>query len=86
LREAIRIANTIHVLEYELVRELHEIDKSRFYIWQGYKSLRGYCNRCLRFSLTQSQRLTMSARRYGTTSNIAQTRDPDCDNPEFFED
>jgi hypothetical protein len=79
LNEAIEKADEIHILEKELVLILKEIDTKRFYARAGQKSLRGFCNKVLQFSETQSQRLTTIVRRSEPTPNIGiqEYSDPD---------
>lgn len=59
--------------EKELIAMLYNFDRRRAYIRFGYKSLLGYCNHGLRFTRTQSQRLTTQVRRYVPTVKIEQS-------------
>lgn len=63
IRLAKAMADDIHLTERELIRFLGEIDRNRYYVRLGYKSLRGFCEKWLRFSMTQSQRLVTEVRR-----------------------
>jgi hypothetical protein len=67
---AIQKADQIQDEENRLVQILFEIDQDRHYVYCGYKSLMGFCNHALRFTKTQSQRLTTLARRYEPTAYI----------------
>jgi hypothetical protein len=75
LNAAIDKADEIHKLEKELVSMLEEIDSKRLYTRAGQKSLRGFCNKVLQFSETQSQRLAIMVRRYEPTPNIGKKRE-----------
>lgn len=63
LNSATDQALEIHRLEGELICLLKEIDKRRFYVRYGFYSLRGFCNKGLKFTRTQSQRLVTQVRR-----------------------
>jgi hypothetical protein len=63
LQVATDLADQIHELEKKLISQLVVIDSSRYYVRYGFNSLRGYCNRGLLFSLTQSQRIATLVRR-----------------------
>lgn len=43
LKKSFLIAEQIHKLENELVIALSEIDRNRFFVRLGFRSLRGYC-------------------------------------------
>lgn len=58
------ITSAIKKLELDLVSELADIDKRRYYVRLGIKSLRGYCYKFLRFTRPQSQRLATLVRRH----------------------
>jgi len=77
LNFAIEKADDIHRIEQELVLLLKEIDLKRFYVSSGQKSLRGFCNRILNFSETQSQRIVTLVRRSEPTPNIGKKADAD---------
>ena len=70
LNAAVAKADKIHSAESELISMLSEIDKKRFYICSGYKSLRGFCIYVLRFTEIQSQRLVCAVRRSEPTPKI----------------
>ena len=64
LHNAIDLSKNIHELENQLIVLLKEIDKNRFYVRFGYNSLRGFCERDLNFTRTQSQRLATLVRQF----------------------
>jgi hypothetical protein len=70
LNDSIEAADQVHAAEANLIKILCEIDKNRFYVRAGYKSLRGFCNKALRFSRLQSQRIATKVRRYEPVVNI----------------
>lgn len=63
LNEATKTADVIHEAEHGLILLLDEIDRDRFYVRYGYKSLKGFCHQHLRFTRTQSQRIATLVRR-----------------------
>ncbi len=63
LNEAVEKADQLHSHERDLITLLREIDQNRFFVRYGYKSLRGFCNHGLKFTLTQSQRIVTEVRR-----------------------
>jgi hypothetical protein len=65
------ITSAIKKLELDLVCELAVIDKRRYYVRLGIKSLRGYCYKFLRFTRPQSQRLATLVRRYRAAHEVA---------------
>jgi hypothetical protein len=72
LNQAYDLARSIQQKEKELTILLSHIDRQRFYVRYGFKSLMGFCNLGLKFSRTQSQRITSQVRRASPTENIGQ--------------
>lgn len=68
LHSAIDLSKSIHELENQLIVLLKEIDKNRFYVKFGYNSLRGFCERDLNFTRTQSQRLATLVRQVDSSN------------------
>ncbi len=62
-QEAIYWADNILAAEEELIPVLQEMDRRRYYVRFGYKSLRGYCTKALLLSEIQSQRIVTRVRR-----------------------
>lgn len=82
LTRAVEISDRIQESEKILVDMLYEIDKQKFYVRFGYKSLMGFCNHGLRLTKTQSQRVVTNVRRHipniqrnEPTSNIGTEKD-----------
>jgi len=73
LRAATELADQIHDFEKKLILQLTEIDEHRYYVRYGFNSLRGYCNRGLLFSKTQSQRIATSVRQKNRISLVETT-------------
>ena len=67
LNSAIDKADELLALERELIDSLIPIDNQRLYIRYGFRSLRPFCERALRFSRTQSQRIVTEVRRIQAT-------------------
>ena len=63
LREVRILAAQIHFLERQLINMICEIDQKKFYVRMGCNSLKAYCNKDLKFTLTQSQRIATEVRR-----------------------
>jgi hypothetical protein len=61
-----------HVIEDELIRELRTIDRNRFFVRLGFKSLKTFCINALRFSPTQAQRIVLRVRKENHADNITQ--------------
>lgn len=74
--EILELANRAHLAEVELIEALLEVDHYRYFVWLGYKSLRGYCTGALRFSKTQSQRIVTQVRRLEPTAPIGKVDEP----------
>lgn len=72
LRESRLLAEQIHNLEAQLVEKLELIDRKRLYVRLGFKSLRGFCNRGLKFTRRQSQSLESSVREHRIAVKIGQ--------------
>jgi hypothetical protein len=70
LNLAIEMAHVIHQNEKDLVEQLHRIDRERFYVRYGYKSLTGFCRESCGFSKTQAQRIVTRVRRFVPTDKI----------------
>lgn len=68
--ESIDLADRLHYLEDQLIQKLYLIDRKKYFVSAGYKSLMGFCNQSLNFTKTQSQRIVSNVRRYEPTSNI----------------
>ncbi len=64
LNEATDVADHIHELERELIRQLVAIDKKRYFVRYGFRTLGGFCRHWLKFSRTQAQRIVNQVRRY----------------------
>ncbi len=62
LWKAREVSMQIHALEKELIQLLYEIDRQKFYVRLGFKSLRSFCLQSLKFGRTQSQRLVTRVR------------------------
>jgi hypothetical protein len=62
LREARATALQIHDLEKNLLNQLRYIDKNKFYVHFGFRTLSGYCKRNLRLTKTQCQRIVTLVR------------------------
>lgn len=65
LNRAIEIAETARHLELDLIQVLREIDKKKFYVRYGYRSLSGFCRRALRLSRLRAQSIVIEVRRDG---------------------
>ncbi|MBC7465161.1 MAG: hypothetical protein H7256_04155 [Bdellovibrio sp.] len=76
LNAATDLADHIHQQEKLLIQKLSEIDRNRFYVRYGFKSLSGFCTDGLKFSKTQTQRIVTQVRRYEPTSNIRPQANP----------
>lgn len=63
LNAAMAKAEEIHQKERELVDLLLTIDKNRFFVRYGFKSLRSFCIYCLNFGETQGQRIVAEVRK-----------------------
>lgn len=72
LRESRETAKKIHDLEFDLIVRLEYIDRRRYFVKMGFKSLRSYCERSLRFTRRQSQSLESAVREYRIAVNIGQ--------------
>lgn len=70
LNEAVTLAQIIHQNEKDLIQMLQEIDREKFYVRYGFKSLSGFCRFGLEFSKTQTQRIASQVRRSQPTDNI----------------
>ncbi|MGZ3727316.1 MAG: hypothetical protein ACXWQQ_16060 [Pseudobdellovibrio sp.] len=70
LNLAVEVADELHKAENDLVRILLEIDRNKFYIRVGFKSLSGFCHHALHLSETQAQRIVTRVRRYEPTPNL----------------
>ncbi len=68
------LSDEIHRLEAELIQQLVQIDRDKFYVRYGYNSLRGFCNHGLKFTRTQSQRIVTLVRRSVPMANIEHSR------------
>lgn len=68
------LSDEMHQREEMLIQKLKLIDEKRFYVRFGYKSLRSFCQKSLRFTETQSQRIVTQVRRYEPTPQIGQKR------------
>jgi hypothetical protein len=79
LNEAMDLAASIHQWENRLVVLLHGIDRRRYFVRYGFKSLTTFCERALRFSRTQTQRIVTRVRRYEPTAQIADADTTNCD-------
>lgn len=64
------LAQEIHKKEKELIEKLYWIDKKRYFVLYGFKSLTGFCTKALRLTKTQAQRIVTQVRRYEPTDNI----------------
>lgn len=69
-QEAIYWAANILAAEVKLIPVLQEMDRNRYYVRFGYKSLRGYCTKALLLSESQSQRIVTQVRRTIPSSKI----------------
>ncbi len=72
LNQAYGLARIIQQKENEPTAILSHIDRQHFYVRYGFKSLMGFSNLDLKFSRTQSQRMTSHVRRTLPTGNIGQ--------------
>jgi hypothetical protein len=63
LNTAIDLSQNILLQEQKLIQLLVEIDRNKFYVRYGFKSLMGFCKSGLRLSKTQSQRIATQVRR-----------------------
>lgn len=70
------LAEEIHKKEKELIEKLYIIDQKRYYVLYGFKSLRGYCEKALRLTRTQAQRIVTKVRRYEPRVNIGKEDTP----------
>jgi hypothetical protein len=75
LNNAMDLADEIHEKENKLIQILFKIDNYKFYLRAGYKSLTSFCNKSLRFTETQTQRIVTQVRRSMPTPNIEQKED-----------
>ncbi|MEQ1723201.1 MAG: hypothetical protein ABL930_08480 [Pseudobdellovibrio sp.] len=75
MTDAIDLSDEIHEKEKKLILSLIEIDKNKFYIRAGYKSLTAFTKKSLRFTETQTQRIVTLVRRSIPTPNIGQKED-----------
>lgn len=53
----------MHVLEKELIQALKVIDREKYYLRLGYRSLSDFCKLGLRFSEWQTQRIVLQVRK-----------------------
>ncbi len=70
LDSAVKLADEILEKERELISYLDTIDRERYYVRYGYKSLQGFCTHRLRLTKTQSLRLINAVRRAEPTINL----------------
>ena len=63
LNEATDLADAILANERELIKKLVPIDRQRYYVRYGYRSLSGFCRDGLKLSKTQTQRIVTQVRR-----------------------
>lgn len=63
LNEVIGLSQDLQHQEYLLIEKLRVIDRRRFFVRYGYRSLRGFLVHCLYFSRTQAQRIVTEVRR-----------------------
>jgi hypothetical protein len=68
LNEAVDLAELVHLHEQRLIEKLHVIDRRKYYVRFGNKSLSGFCRDCLRFTRTQTQRIVTRVRRFDPTA------------------
>ncbi len=68
LREAVTTIKQLPQMEAQLISQLSEIDKQKFYIHFGYKSLKGFCIHSLKIPRTQAQRIVTAVRRLESIS------------------
>jgi hypothetical protein len=64
LSDAIELAQQVHERESQLIRQLYLIDRRRFFVARGHKSLSAFCLMDLGFTKTQTQRLVTQVRRF----------------------
>ena len=75
LNRAVEVADRMQEYEQLLIEMLYEIDRNRYYVLYGFNSLLGFCNRALKLSRTQSQRIVTSVRRHiSSTQPIGSTQ------------
>lgn len=67
LNAAVDMADELHRKEKELISLLTLIDQNRLYLRYGFRSLRPFCIKALRFSRIQAQRIATEVRRTQTT-------------------
>lgn len=70
LENAIELSDHMHSTEADLITKLRSIDKNRYYVAGGFKSLKGFCMHSLRFGETQAQRIVTQVRRAEPTPKI----------------
>ena len=70
LNEATDLAD--HILEQEaaLIKKLVAIDRQKYFVRYGYRTLSGFCKDGLKFSKTQTQRIVTQVRRCDPTDDI----------------
>lgn len=67
LNSAVELSDELLTKEKELISHLILIDQNRLYQRYGFRSLRPFCVKALRFSRTQAQRIVTEVRRIQTT-------------------
>lgn len=67
IHKACELADRLHDAEQELVKQLALIDKKRFFVRLGYRSLRTFCIHHLRFTRVQAQRIATQVRHLQST-------------------
>ena len=63
LNEATDLADLILAHERELIRKLITIDRQRYFVRYGFRSLSGFCRDGLKLFKTQTQRIVTQVRR-----------------------
>lgn len=70
LRQARARAFSMQAKERELIAELVIIDRNKFFVHFGYKSLSGFCCKFLKISRTQTQRIVTRVRRIRQSTEL----------------
>lgn len=73
LEGAVELSDHMHIIEGDLITQLKNIDKNRYYVAGGFKSLKGFCIHSLKFGETQAQRIVTQVRRNEPTPKIGKT-------------
>ncbi len=77
LNSAVEKSDELLAKERELISLLTLIDQNRFYLRYGFRSLRPFCVKALKFSRIQAQRIVTEVRRTQTTFDSGMSHEQD---------